>query len=54
MGYFKTLEYWGGGGGDYGFCNFGVSKGRRTKFCNVGCFDVLSSKMALVFNSRLL
>ena len=36
-------------------CNFGVSQGRRTKFGSKGYFDVLFSKMALIFkNQRLL
>ena len=42
MGYFKTLQY-------VLVCNFGVSQGRRTKFDNMGYFDVLSSEMALIF-----
>ena len=33
-------------------CNFSVSYGRRTKFGNMGYFDVLSSKMALVFKFK--
>ena len=33
-------------------CNFGVSQGRRTKFGSMGCSDVLSSKMALIFKFR--
>ena len=51
MGYFKNTTVWGGG--HYGPpCNFSGSYGRRTKFGNLGYFDVLSSKIALVFKFR--
>ena len=32
--------------------NFAVSSGRRAKFGSTGYFDVLSSKMALIFKFR--
>ena len=46
MGYFKNTTVWGPP------CNFGVSYGRRIKFGGMGYFDVLSSKMALIFKLR--
>ena len=33
-------------------CNFAVSQGRKTKFGKIRYFDVLSSKMALIFKFR--
>ena len=42
-----------GMGGHYGpLCNFAVSSDRRTKFGSIGYFDMLSSKMALIFKFR--
>ena len=46
MGYFKNTTVWGTP------CNFGVSYGRRTKLGNMEYFDVLASKMVLVFKFR--
>ena len=43
----------GGGGRHYGPpCNFAISEDRTTKFGRIGHFDVLSSKMTLIFKFR--